>query len=463
MPRKPKEQDAPASDIVTGDLLATADAAPTLSVVVAAPSAPVVPAKSPAERAVLALNSTAREVELAELVKKSADIVEVKNGDARAQVHRMAMDLKNTRVAIEKQGKDARDDATRFSKAVIVEQDRLIAITADEEVRLFKLRDDFDAEQARIAAEAKALEDARKAAIRVKIDAIANLPTQLAGTDAATLFAKVHELANTELFAADYGDAHDEAVAALNKAGEALFTLYQAAKAREDAETERLRLQAEETARLAAQAEANRIEAERVAEQQRKLDEQAATMRAVMAQQERAANAVQWLQKAAVATGDSDKLHEALTVAESYLVSPEDGDSYGDMRAMVQMAKGAAITTLTQRLAAKQAEELEAAHAEALEMDLEFDAREMERGGFVDLVAIMPGLAPINWDEPLLPLPEAASVRDAAIDAGEVQEPSDMEIIELVAVTYDMPFSQALERVAVIAFAELRALKEVTA
>ena len=45
--------------------------------------------------------------------------------------------------------KAARDDATRFSKAVIAEEARLIAIIQPEESRLKVLRDEWDAKEAR--------------------------------------------------------------------------------------------------------------------------------------------------------------------------------------------------------------------------------------------------------------------------------------------------------------------------
>ncbi|MFX8160626.1 hypothetical protein ABTL01_19900, partial [Acinetobacter baumannii] len=59
------------------------------------------------------------------------------------------MTLANARIAISKAGKEARDDATKFSKAVIEEEKRLIAIIEPEEDRLRGLRDAWDAERER--------------------------------------------------------------------------------------------------------------------------------------------------------------------------------------------------------------------------------------------------------------------------------------------------------------------------
>ena len=110
------------------------------------------------ERAAVALNSIKVTNELRELVASSADIVFVIDSAGREQAHRIGMNLKNARIAIEKAGKAARDDATKFSKGVIAEEARLVAIIEPEESRVFDLRDKWDAQieaekQAKIAAE----------------------------------------------------------------------------------------------------------------------------------------------------------------------------------------------------------------------------------------------------------------------------------------------------------------------
>ena len=64
------------------------------------------------------------------------------------------MALASARIAISKTGKAARDDATKFSKAVIAEEASLIEITAAEEKRLLALRDAWD-EQVAIEKAAK--------------------------------------------------------------------------------------------------------------------------------------------------------------------------------------------------------------------------------------------------------------------------------------------------------------------
>lgn len=105
--------------------------------------------------AALALGSDKARTELAELVKKSANIVEVKNPAGREECHSAAMALVRARTNIEKIGKAARDDATKFSKAVIAEEKALIDITQPEETRLLALRNAWDEARAREKAEAE--------------------------------------------------------------------------------------------------------------------------------------------------------------------------------------------------------------------------------------------------------------------------------------------------------------------
>ena len=101
------------------------------------------------ERAAIALGTKEHEANLLALAKKHADIVEIKNPAGREQCHGAMMALANARIAISKAGKEARDDATKFSKAVIEEEKRLIAIIEPEEDRLRGLRDTWDAERER--------------------------------------------------------------------------------------------------------------------------------------------------------------------------------------------------------------------------------------------------------------------------------------------------------------------------
>src|SRR5574337_24703 len=111
-----------------------------------------------AERAAIAIGAPAYEIALVDLVKESASLVQIKDKSGYQQAHSARMRLKGTRVEIQKRAKDAREDAQAFSKAVIAEEKRLIALVEPEEDRLQGLQDVWDAareaeKQARIQAE----------------------------------------------------------------------------------------------------------------------------------------------------------------------------------------------------------------------------------------------------------------------------------------------------------------------
>lgn len=129
-------------------------------------------AMPPAERAALALNSSQTERDLLALATKHASIQVIKDKAGRDQAHGAAMEVKRARTTIERTGKEARDDANKFSKAVIAEQARLVAIIEAEERRLTALRDAWDAEQEKIKEAAAAAERFRVEQIVSRIEAI---------------------------------------------------------------------------------------------------------------------------------------------------------------------------------------------------------------------------------------------------------------------------------------------------
>lgn len=130
------------------------------------------------ERASLALQSSQHERRLIELAKNSVDITTITNAAGYDQCHAARMVLKAERVAIEKLGKTARDDATRFSRAVIVEEDRLIAIISPEERRLSSLQEVWnEAREAEKQIKLK-IEMERVRVIRKEIENIRSLATQ---------------------------------------------------------------------------------------------------------------------------------------------------------------------------------------------------------------------------------------------------------------------------------------------
>ena len=166
----------------------------------------------PADRALVVLKSTQAEIDLKALIARTSAITAPPIDKAgREEVHRAAMDHKNARLAIEKGAKAATEDAKAFTKAVSAEEKRLIALNAEEEARLFKLRDDYDAaETARIAAE-KAKEQARVDAIREKMDAIGALPMQSLNDTSAQLAETLADLKGFEVTFDDFAEFQDEA------------------------------------------------------------------------------------------------------------------------------------------------------------------------------------------------------------------------------------------------------------
>lgn len=258
------------------------------------------------ERASVALGSKDYELKLAELVKSSVRIVEIKNGDGYKEAHGARMSLKNARVAIEKAGKAAREDATAFSKAVIAEEKRLVAMIDPEESRLQTLQDEWDAareaeRQAKLKAEQERIERHRAG-----IDAIKAVALQAVNQPSIEVQRLIDSLTLTYA-GPDFEEFTPAAEKAKAETINALLDLHDAALKREaeaarlEAERiERERQQAEEAARLAAEREElARLRAEqeareaaeraRIAAEQRAEADRLAAERAKFAEEQRAA------------------------------------------------------------------------------------------------------------------------------------------------------------------------------
>lgn len=233
----------------------------------------------PAERALIVLNTTKTEIELKQMVADAAHITEIKDPNGREQAHRMGMKLKTARTTIEKTGKAARDDANAFSKAVINEEKRLIAIVEAEEKRVIGLRDSFDA---KLAAEKEAKERAEReriAKITAKIEAIRALPLQSARDTAAEIEATLADLTAFGISEAEFQEFAGDASTARNQAMGELREMLEAAKSREAAEAQ----VAEERARLAAEAERLAAENAAAAERAAAAEAEAVSLRAQLA------------------------------------------------------------------------------------------------------------------------------------------------------------------------------------
>lgn len=208
------------------------------------------------QRAALALNTTETEKHLRELASKHKSITEIKNKDGREQAHGAAMELLKARTSIEKVSKTARDDATKFSKAVIAEEKRLIGIIEAEEKRLFEIRDAWDAEQERIRQEKVLAEQRRVERINAALASIAAIPSNLVNAHSGAIAQAMAELTHTFITEEAYEEFLPKAE---HFKAEALERLQQLLDAAIDREAEAVRIAAEqrriaeENARLAAE------------------------------------------------------------------------------------------------------------------------------------------------------------------------------------------------------------------
>lgn len=237
------------------------------------------------ERAALALGTSEREASLRELVAQSVTIVEIKNGAARDQCHGALMTLRNTRTDITKAGKAARDDANAFSKAVIAEEKRLVAIVEPEELRLQTLRDVWD--EAREAEKRAAAEKEAKriAAIREHIDDIRSIATKAVGLVSWLIAVEIEDLQALAIDVERFADLTGEAEAARGATLDKLNELHAAAVAHE-AEQARLAAERKELERQRAELEAQRRRDEEARAEQERKDAEA---RAAREAEERAA------------------------------------------------------------------------------------------------------------------------------------------------------------------------------
>jgi hypothetical protein len=310
------------------------------------------------ERAAVALGAAEHEKSLIELSKKYSDIVEIKNKAGREQAHAAYMTLKNARIAIENAGKDARDDAVKFGKAVIAEEKRLIEITQAEEARLQKLRDAWDA-AVEVERHAKlAAEKARVDAIRKRIAEMQSIPSMLVGKQSATIAAAIEGLEAVQITLEDFaefaGECEVAKISALSKMGEML-----SAQLAHEAEAKRLQAEREELARLRAeQEERERIAAEeRVAQEAKDRAarlEQERRDREVREQEEAESREAQRLAQEAI---DAERAaHEARMAAERAELARQQAEIDRAKAEQERITREAAEKAEAERAAAAQAE-----------------------------------------------------------------------------------------------------------
>lgn len=279
------------------------------------------------QRAAVALDSAKHRKELAELVKKSASIVTVTNADGREEAHRAGMVLLKTRTTIKAVGKAAREDANAFSKAVIAEEDSLVALIEPEEKRVLALRDAWDE---KIAAEKRAKIEAerqRVTAIRDRIESVRALPLHAVGKSVEQISQMIFQLAGEpdydsyQEFADEFKSVRSDVLDKLAKAETAQHNADIAAEqqrheaARLIAERAELaRLRDEQTARLLEQERQARAEEE---ERERQAKIERDRLAAELVAQRRAQEAELAEQRAVAARQQAERDAEAAAQART--------------------------------------------------------------------------------------------------------------------------------------------------
>ncbi len=230
------------------------------------------------ERASVALAADKTRQDLMEMAAKYTAITEIKNKAGRDECHSAAMTLASARIAISKTGKAARDDATKFSKAVIAEEASLIAITEPEEKRLLALRDSWDAA---VAAEKAAREAAERSRIMAITDRIAGIRQYIELAASCRTAARIYELQEklVRISMDGFEEFSDEAAAAHADAMKRVEAML-VEKHLQEQEQEKVKA---EQAEQAAQAAALKAEREAFAAQQAAAQAMAEAQRAALA------------------------------------------------------------------------------------------------------------------------------------------------------------------------------------
>ena len=267
---------------------------------------------APAARAVVALKSTQTEQDLLAMAVKHTSLVEIKDKAGREQVHGAAMELMRARTSVKARGDEVREDAKQFNQAVLDEQARLIKLVEPEEKRLKALRDAWDVEQERIKREAEEKERARVLALGARIQEIrgfARLAQDCRSSDAVRRL--VERLGSIDMT----GFAEFEAEA-INVLTETRQQVEQVLNARMATEAEAARLKAEREELERNKAEAQRLLAEIEAKQKAEADRMEAERAEFARQQQEAAD------KLAEQQAEVARMRAELEAAKAPLVNP---------------------------------------------------------------------------------------------------------------------------------------------
>lgn len=297
------------------------------------------------------MKSDKARAELMALAASSQGIRAITNRAGREECHGAAMAATKARTAISQAGKAARDDANRFSKAVIAEEAELIAIIQPEEARLKALRDEWDAEAAREKAAKAEAERLRVLEITQRIALFKAAANDAARFDvtacqAAEILAELQAIEIDASYSEFFGEAKEAHAAAISEI-------------RATVEAKR------EYEAAAAKAEADRVEAARVAAEaariaEKKRQEEAAAAKA-KAEAEAADRADRERIDAAARKVEQDKADELRRVEAEKLAA--ERKALEDLRAKLEAEQAAARAV--EEAARKEREAKERAEQEA--------------------------------------------------------------------------------------------------
>ena len=399
------------------------------------------------QRAAVALGAVDYEAKIKEQVAASTDITAVIDPAGREQAHRIGMNLLKLRTGIKAVGEAARKDATDFSKAVIAKEKDLIALITPEENRVFELRDAYDTKVEAEKQAAIAKERERIAAIQADIAAIHDAPLELVGKSAADIQAAAATVAAIVVDKERFAEYEKDAAKVVAEVSAKLASLHAAAVANEEeaariaaerAELAQLREAASEARRIA-QVEAERVAAERqaeddrraalVAEQEAEALRQRETQAAELKKQADAQAEQNRLEQAEIARQRQELLDMQTAAAEVTRLAQVEADRQANDAAQAEQARQLAVT---------RAAEPPVAQVAALTPTTPIGMRRAP--------------APIA-PAPIRPAP-APDLLDAAADD---LYPSDSDILEVMFDQFGLTAAEAIDRLAKFDFTAARA------
>lgn len=394
------------------------------------------------QRAAVALGAVDYEAKIKEQVAASNDITAVIDPAGREQAHRIGMNLLKLRTGIKAVGEAARKDATDFSKAVIAKEKDLIALITPEENRVFELRDAYDTKVEAEKQAAIAKERERIAAIQADIAAIHDAPLELVGKSAADIQVAAATVAAIVVDKARFAEFEKDAAKVVAEVSAKLASLHAAALANEEeaariaaerAELAQLREAAAEARRIA-QVEADRIAAQRQAEDDRRaalaVEQEAEALR------QREAHAAE-LKKQADAQAEQNRLEQAEIARQR--------------QELLEMQAAAAEAA---RLAQVEADRLANDAAQAEQAAQLAVARAAEQAAQVAAPAAAPMESSRRAPTSIAPPPSRPAPAPDLLDAAaDDLYPSDRDILDVMFDQFGLTAAEAIERLAKFDFA----------